>query len=130
MLRIYPHFKGEEGEKVNDLLKKGGIMSDELNSWGVVLTEAIPYSAGIDCRNCGWQFWLIDYPAAFEYVVGFDSHLGALDYFDTPANKVKGRMIMECPKCFEKFWIHVHELTVQEMKRHGLWPGEPNYRGS
>ncbi|MBI4120089.1 MAG: hypothetical protein HY454_01350 [Parcubacteria group bacterium] len=93
---------------------------EELRSWGVSLTEDIPKSMDYECLDCGWGCWITD---AWKngWAIGFDSDLsrGRVSTKDY----VVGQLIIECPKCFSKFWFHITERNVQNMKRLGLWPG-------
>ncbi len=89
----------------------------ELKSWGVVWTEAIPYSARWECKNpeCYWRPTLG--MRLYDHMVGF-----AHEPIVKRDQSIAGKMIVECPRCFEKFWFHVHDMNVEDMMVSKNWP--------
>lgn len=91
----------------------------ELKSWGVVWTEAIPYSARWECKNpeCYWR------PTMglkfYDHMVGF-----AHEPFIRRDKQIVGKMIIECPRCFSTFWFHMHEENAEDMMNSKNWPKE------
>jgi hypothetical protein len=69
----------------------------------VIYSEAIPHSLGLRCEKpeCSWNLPLG--PKAYLYIVGFE-HGG--QYKNEFESLILGKLIFECPTCFEKFWIH------------------------
>ncbi len=85
----------------------------ELKSWGMVWTEAIPYSAGWRCENssCTWEVPFGD--EAYKYIVGFACEPAYKDVI----HLIVGKAIFECPMCFEKFWFHFSDQLVKYAKQ-------------
>jgi len=75
--------------------------------WGVEWDEDTPHALDFRCK-CGWFFY--NRPDHLKYVVGI--------------RWVKGRqiVIIECPHCFEKFWIHWAPPTEVLQKFCPNWP--------
>jgi hypothetical protein len=91
-----------------------------LRSWGVIWSEAIHHSNLLNCENpeCSWN--LPTNSEAFKYVVGFDCGGPQITCWGA---KVFGKLIFECPICFEKFWIHGDEDWVEyAFELCPLWP--------
>ena len=92
---------------------------EELRSWGVPLTEDVPKSKDFKCLDCRWECWIMN-ALKNGWVIGFDSDLSHGRV--STRNHVVGQVIIECPRCFLRFWFHITEHNVQNMKRFGLWP--------
>ncbi len=91
----------------------------ELKSWGVVWTEAISYFAGWRCENPSCSWGLPDYGEKYKCIVGF---VCEPPYQDV-ARLIVGKVIFECPKCFENFWLHFNDdLARRAMRYCPNWP--------
>ncbi len=78
-------------------------------SWGVFYTSEIPQSKDWRCLECGWSFY--DYEPTldkYRFVVGFSTEMPC---YSTQYGIV-GILIVECPKCFSKFFFHVQGLLL------------------
>lgn len=95
----------------------------QIRSWGVIWSEAIPRAGDWRCQNseCRWDFNAEDDSA--QYVVGFTTD-GA--YPSSLGGEMRvGRIIIECPDCFEKFYFHVTADTVDSIRDNcAVWPKE------
>ena len=81
------------------------------HSWGVVWTEAIPRSADGSCLNCAWMFQGTQLVATVEnlkQIVGFEYGPTTVSGYhpSTTRDGPIGKLIVECPRGFEKFWFH------------------------
>jgi hypothetical protein len=81
----------------------------DLDRWGVEYNESVPHSNGFRCENseCSWNIpkdfsWL-------QYIVGYHEGIQAI-------------IIIECPKCFEKFWIHCRSAKDYLARFCPNWP--------
>ena len=93
----------------------------EFLDWGVMNNESIPHSLDFECLECGWKYKTVD---AFECVVGFTLLRRPIP--NSIGGEKIGIVVVECPKCFEKFWIHLQESSVQYIKNHSTkWPISP-----
>lgn len=103
-------------------------MAKKVMSWGVQSDQAVR-SRNWDCPNDCIRLQNISTydPGFYKIVVGFDtdppfSDHASIEYIQA----CPGAVIIECPKCFEKFYFHVMRSTV-----HGLmdycpnWPNTP-----
>ena len=85
----------------------------EIKSWGVALNDSIPRAAGWDCQNkdCGWKCAVL-YRYWYDNIVGYehDSCTG------------EGKVIIECPCCFEKFWFHFDAKECHLPQKCPNWP--------
>ena len=82
--------------QVSELAKrKDERMSTQIRSWGVDLDASIPHSNDFCCENkeCGAYSYLSDNSERYKQIVGF-------------FNGNFQAIIIECPHCFERFWVH------------------------
>jgi hypothetical protein len=88
-----------------------------LRSWGVSYQGDYVHSPGYDCPHCHWkdQWANLRIKTLVPYIVGFDATL-------TKGAKLPGAFIIECPKCFEKFWFHAAAPSVDLLKLMDAWP--------
>ncbi len=70
--------------------------------WGTFYTPDIRYAGGWQCLDCNYDF---GYPNSVKVVIGFSTDSPKF----TGNDKMVGIVIVECPKCFEKFWFHITE---------------------
>lgn len=104
---------------------------EPLISWGKT-HDGNPYSAGWDCRECGWAF-MQGARANYEQIVGLeilqepaDDAMYRLMNAMSGVNDPKiGIIVIECPKCFEKFWFHVSKDYINQVN--GLANESLNY---
>jgi len=74
----------------------------ELHQWGQTYHQAIPHSPGLCCPECGGvRFGWGRNKEWYQSIVGFS--------FELPTSKMgaAGIIILECPQCFSKFWVHI-----------------------
>ncbi len=97
-----------------------------LRSWGVVYQNGMPYSAEYECLECGWG-WIR--PEGFKGIADLKERYQSLVGFSTAVigNSVKshvvGIFIIECPKCFQKFWFHCTQKNTEAARELcGSWP--------
>lgn len=97
-------------------------MSEQIGKyrdWGIDFRSSdIPHSREFRCLYCGWLYQTLD---AYECVVGFRllRRPPPLSY----GGESIGIVVIECPKCFEKFWLHLKELSVLLIKNYSSkWP--------
>ena len=86
--------------------------------WGESV-EGITYSVGLDCRECGWDFpqEVISSRETFNCIVGFrEAPFGGWSSEGT--QRSLGALVLECPRCFSKFWFHAREYLVNSARRH------------
>lgn len=88
----------------------------KLVSWGVRYHPGIPHAEDYGCQSC--HTWYYSPPGREEWnqIVGFS--------LDDPWRRKFGIIIIECPNCFEKFWVHVFNKEGADSLR-GLcknWP--------
>ncbi len=80
-------------------------------TWGVRYNQDFPYSKDWRCRECGWSFFDEDTEKSGPCVVGFST-----DYtVHSSQFGVAGVLIVECPKCFSKFFFHVTHLLLKSV---------------
>jgi hypothetical protein len=89
-----------------------------LESWGESFSNDFGHSPGTNCPNCYWQLNGMGFPQGlFTFIVGFTT--------DGPISTregVVGIFIVECQKCFEKYWFHARSGHIEACKRVGRWP--------
>ncbi|MBI4155800.1 MAG: hypothetical protein HY507_01035 [Candidatus Zambryskibacteria bacterium] len=79
----------------------------EIQSWGVSYNPAMTHAMDYECK-CGWS-WIQAAMAhsqgnRYEQIVGFDTN----QPFQTARAAYSiGIVIIECPRCFRKFWFHI-----------------------
>ncbi len=96
-----------------------------LRSWGIVYQNDITYSAEYECLECGWE-WIDPKRSTLEAIkerykalVGFSTSVVT----GSVKSHVVGIFIIECPKCFSKFWFHCTEGNVDLAKKFcESWP--------
>jgi hypothetical protein len=71
----------------------------EFKQWGLPYNPAYKHCRGT-CPYCG-KMMDTEY---FKYVVGFTVNIP----FRSPIRTDVGIFIIECPNCFEKYWIHTN----------------------
>lgn len=92
-------------------------MGKTFESWGVVWTPAIEHSPFFDCEKCDWPFLDLGSGAtvteeACKQVVGYER-----------SSSGGGKIVFECPVCFEKYWFHASRLIFLEiMGKCSAWP--------
>ena len=100
-------------------------MGAEFRSWGVMYdpnNRDIPHSWDFECLECGWRYHLNDH---HECIVGF--HLLGIPEIGLTGSKKIGILIVECPECFSKFWLHAREITAEFIREHSTkWPKPPD----
>lgn len=91
-----------------------------LRSWGESFNQALGHSPDTNCPHCYWQLNGIGLPQGiFTFIVGFTT--------DGPVSGrggIAGIFIVECQKCFEKYWFHAGAGHIETCKRVGRWPNE------
>lgn len=80
---------------------------ERFRSWGVRWDPSIQHTRDLCCPFCDWNPGF-EMKTRGPYVVGFDT-----DVPRSPLSGVIGGFILECPKCFEKFWHHVFPVSVE-----------------
>lgn len=80
----------------------------EIQSEGVRIGPDVRYSPTWDCPGCGRR---IHHQDIHDHVVGFDKN----PPFWSSAISVAAAVI-ECPKCFQKYWFHIEELFYLSLK--------------
>lgn len=82
-------------------------MAEEFKSWGVnIYNNGVRYSKGLNCPQCGWDWWDELPEESGKYIVGFSINPLFLSF---STDHMVGALIIECPRCFPKFWFHVAE---------------------
>ncbi len=99
-------------------------MTNLPKTWGVSYQHGnpdVPHSWDYECLECKWSYFSAE---SFDQIVGFHL-LSEPEYGITTSYKKIGIFIIECPKCFSKFWIHATE-DIMEYAIHGCqkWPKE------
>ncbi len=86
------------------------------DSWGL-FEESANRSRDWGCPNCDWR----DLGTVlFRQVVGFRAHT---PYEDSLGTVKMGLLIIECPRCFEKYFFHVDKNFAQRVAaRCYQWP--------
>ena len=95
-------------------------------SWGVDYHIA-RYSASLDCPECEWDMYqdLENHEHRFDCVIGFHLGEGVVPGL-MPNDRKIGIVVIECQKCFEKFWHHIWQSAVAYMQEDCKnWPKEP-----
>lgn len=85
-----------------------------LKSWGVQYNPSMYHALDLSCV-CGWSALLNRY---HDHVVGF-----TLDV--SPVCEIgAGIIVLECPRCFTKFWFHIRRSSFVETLRDlcSNWP--------
>lgn len=72
---------------------------EKFEQWGISYNPAFKHCRGI-CPYCG-QKMPVNY---FKYVFGFTVNIPHRSLIETDI----GIFIIECPNCFEKYWIHTN----------------------
>lgn len=89
-------------------------------NWGESLSPEIPYSRELCCKKCDWSTYG-SRPSWENFVCGFSTNCPPRP----PASFTRevGAIIVECPKCFSKFWFHATELTLSHLRNNcPSWP--------
>ena len=90
--------------------------------WGVS-AESASHSIGLDCRDCGWDFSMecLRSKKPYDQVVGFQAAP-----FKGMSESLSA-LIIECPNCFSKFWIHGRNWSIDNSKKYcSKWPKAEN----
>ncbi|MFH0873447.1 MAG: hypothetical protein V1846_01255 [Candidatus Komeilibacteria bacterium] len=92
----------------------------QVHSWGVSYNKAIPHSGDLGCPVCGWESPSggIDLTEMAAYLVGFDTELSGLSQDE----ECMGGFIFECPHCFERFWFHAADCSIDLLIFIDAWP--------
>lgn len=97
-------------------------MAKTLRSWGVQYQPNdidIPHSYDYQCLKCGWNYFSVK---NYDNIVGFHK-LDVPQYGILLGLKKIGILIIECPKCFSRFWIHIMESSAEFiMENSSDWP--------
>lgn len=111
-----PHYYALTEEEAPEIFK----------TWGDVWSPSMFHARDYHCV-CGWRSdalggGIADLPAQELSTVlrgfskgGSHNRLGFL-----------GMIVLECPRCFEKFWFHITEYTVYAFEARGVWPIKRN----
>ena len=95
---------------------------NDLKPWGESWSPGIRMSIDIDCPSCGWLFIMNRSLEKFNAVVGFSNQIP----FETKGLGIKiliGIIIVECPKCFEKFCFHTDANFARSCRDYcDSWP--------
>ncbi|MDO8590853.1 MAG: hypothetical protein Q7R65_02645 [bacterium] len=92
----------------------------ELYQWGEKYNPVMPHAPGLCCPECGGvrlgfgldREW-------YQSIIGFSFAL------PTPKMGAAGVIILECPKCFSKFWVHILYESVRTVQAIcPKWPKE------
>jgi hypothetical protein len=87
----------------------------KFNSWGVLYNSTMYYAADHECR-CWNNMFGIDFQHMVPMLVGLDT--GSC----RKGGKV-GALIFRCDLCFDYFWFHGSEVTVEFFKEQASqWP--------
>jgi len=91
-------------------LREGTDMVNEevkIDAWGQKYDDSISYAPSHSCPTCGIKFYGDNFAI---YIVGFSP------IAPTPKRDL-GMVIMECPKCFAKFWFHFYPIDKERIER-------------
>jgi len=97
-----------------------------IKSWGEPYIAGMEHSSDANCSNpsCDWKLtkWShIDGSALPQgwctYIIGFSIEVPR----SMRSSKVGG-LIIECPKCFTKYFYHVRIDSIEMCKIKGKWP--------
>lgn len=98
---------------------------DAIVPWGESWHPGIKMSRGLDCPSCGWS-WLTGSLAKYNNIIGFSDQAP----FETRGLGIKiliGILIIECPKCFEKYCFHTDASFARMCKEYSnKWPKSGN----
>lgn len=99
-------------------------MENEYKTWGVKYQPHNPdisHSLDFECLECGWKYSLAGLKR-YDSIVGF--HLLDVPEFGfLRSTKKIGILIVECPECFSKFWVHAMEDSAKYAKEYSSkWP--------
>ena len=99
-------------------------MSEVIKPWGQVYHSGIKYSDDWNCPSGDWG-WLQSFDLLFpndryKNVIGFSPNQPFLTHHIEGS---VGIAILECPKCFEKFWFHISTDKIENYIKH--CPGWP-----
>ncbi len=94
----------------------------ELVPWGIDISPDIPKSLDLGCRFCPWSIFRAELERDDwrKYVVGFNPHPPVSHCKDL---NMVGAFVIECPKCFSRFWFHVTETNYRLAE--GICPNWP-----
>src|SRR3989344_7813658 len=98
------------------MAEPGAKPEDPCGFWGES-TEGIQYSVNTDCKKCGWDFLAKKLKSRknFDQIVGFCQ--APFDRAESKGSqKSLGVLVIECPRCFEKFWFHARTYLVNSAK--------------
>ena len=79
-------------------------MIQKPEDWGMKWEPFIKYAGDFQCSHCNFGFIGRETSAWWRYIVGFSS--SSPKSSDRP---VLGMVILDCPKCQTKVWIHLDE---------------------
>lgn len=90
----------------------------ELKSWGVPYTPAIRHSIDFCCLECDWSYSFHRHNR-YNQIIGFSKNVPPT----ITQIRMAGGIIIECPKCFSIFWIHLQEEMAERAVRNcENWP--------
>jgi hypothetical protein len=86
-----------------------------LESWGHPISENIRHSIRTVCTDCYWEWGNKPRHVRGAAVVGFSKN-------PPFPSKVEflvsiGAFVIECPRCFSKFWFHIEEVSYVVLER-------------
>lgn len=83
-------------------------------------TDGVTHSTGLNCRECGWSAVEQGRQPRLlaQQVAGFKS------IAPIPGNRGRSHaIVIECPKCFSRFWYHCATLYATILAEHSQeWP--------
>ncbi|TSC81920.1 MAG: hypothetical protein G01um101420_703 [Parcubacteria group bacterium Gr01-1014_20] len=100
-----------------------------LRSWGVDYHIAT-YSSALCCVKCGWRMYedlknIKELEQRNDCIVGFELQSKLPLPKDSDYWKI-GIVVVECQKCFDKFWHHATKSWIENIQRSCKnWPKEP-----
>ncbi len=97
-------------------------MARTLKTWGIPYQSGnpdMPHSMDYKCLECGWNYASVNH---YDDVVGC-AVLNKPEYGMLEGTKKVAIMIIECPECFSKFWIHMMQNTTEFIMENSTnWP--------
>ena len=97
-------------------------MAKILKTWGIPYqfgNPDMPHSMDYQCLECGWNYYAtVDH---YDNVVG--CHMLSVPEYGVLEGIKRVIMIIECPNCFSKFWIHMMQNTAKFIMENSTnWP--------
>lgn len=85
-----------------------------MDAWGEQWHPGISRSKDWICDNCNWSWMRANSDTQDQCIVGWNPDP------PMPSNtRGAGMVIVECPKCFEKFWFHLEPICLECAEENG-----------